>query len=98
MIQSLPYINQTFKPSLIVNWSAWGNCLCGKYTYDTRSYRYGNCCVKLFHGLILPCQSSILKEIRPELAKILEKIARFKEYRRCMEDCIPGRKFIVFFF
>lgn len=96
MVQSIPHINQMFKPSLIVHWSAWGKCLCGKYTYDTRSYRDAYCCVKLFHGLILPCQSSSLKEIRPEVAKILENISTFKEYRRCMEDCIPGRKLINF--
>lgn len=91
MMQSIPLINDMFKPSLIVHWSAWGDCLCGKYKYDTRSYRNAHCCTKLFHGLILPCQSLVLKEVRPEISKILETVANFKEYRRCMEDCVPGK-------
>lgn len=95
MIQSIPLINQMFRPSLIVHWSAWGNCLCGKYTYDTRSYRLAYCCTKIFHGLILPCQSSILKDISPEIAKILGNIMNFKEYCRCMEDCLPGNNIFV---
>lgn len=98
MVQSIPHINQTFQPSLAVHWTAWGSCLCGKYTYDTRSYRFAYCCVNLFHGLILPCQSSVLKEIRPDVAKILENIAVFKEYRRCMDDCIPGERNFNFLF
>lgn len=36
MVQSIPHINQMFKPSLMVYWSAWGSCICGKYTFDTR--------------------------------------------------------------
>lgn len=95
MVQSIPHINQMFKPSLTVHWSRWGKCLCGKYTFDTRSYRYAHCCIKLFHGLILPCQSQVLKEIRPEIAKVLEHISTFKEYRRCMEDCTPGKSFEI---
>lgn len=94
MLQSIPHINQTYKPTLMVYWSAWGNCLCGKYTFDTRSYRYAYCCIKLFHGLIFPCQSLLLKKIQPEIAQILENISQFKEYRRCMEDCTPGKYFI----
>ncbi|XP_037030444.1 uncharacterized protein LOC119070282 isoform X2 [Bradysia coprophila] len=88
-VQALAHANHTSKPSLIVHWSAWGNCLCGKYKYDTRSYRYAYCCVRLFDGLLLPCQSEVLKEIRDDVAKIVENISTFKEYRRCMDDCIP---------
>lgn len=90
LMQSIPHINQTLKPSLMVHWSDWGKCICGKYTYDTRSYRYANCCVKFYHGLVLPCQSLALKGIRPEIAKILGNISTFKEYQRCMDDCVPG--------
>lgn len=97
-MQAIPHhANQTSKPSLIVHWSAWGNCNCGKYKFDTRSYRYAYCCVKLFDGLILPCQSVILKEIHQDVARIVENIFTFKEYRRCMDDCIPGCISISFY-
>ncbi len=95
MVQSLPNGNQTAKPSLLVHWSSWGNCMCGKYTYDTRSYRFAYCCIKLHGGLILPCQSAALKEIRPDVVKIVGNISNFKEYRRCMDDCVPGAFFFL---
>lgn len=95
VIQSIPLMNHTSSPSLIVYWGDWGNCLCGKYTYDTRSYRNAYCCIKLFHALILPCQSLVLTEIQPEIAKIVHHISNFREYRRCIEDCVPGKKTIV---
>lgn len=97
MVQAIHTGNQTFKPTLIVHWSVWGHCLCGKFKYDTRSYRYAYCCVQLSDGLVLPCQSTVLKEIRSDVAKIVEKISKFKEYRRCMEDCIPGMILFHFF-
>lgn len=87
-VQAIPNGNRN--TALVVHWSAWGNCVCGKYKYDTRSYRYAYCCVKLFDGLMLPCQSEILREIRHDIAKIVENISTFKEYRRCMDDCVPG--------
>lgn len=93
-IQSILLNNRTTNTSTVkVHWTDWGNCLCGIYKYDTRSYKYGYCCANMSEHLVLPCHSLILKEFYPELTKIVEHISVFKQYKRCLDDCVPGKTF-----
>lgn len=80
---------------IFYTWTEWGQCVCGTFKYDTVRYRYGYCCVRIaeFSGnvIVLPCAGDHLIEASyPQFAATVANVSTFKEYERCMDECVPG--------
>lgn len=81
------------KIQLLFNWSDWGDCLCGSFTYDTKRYRSGFCCLhisEINESLVIPCLSNYLNSFYPELMWTVANVSIFSEYERCIDECVPG--------
>lgn len=87
---------------IFYTWTDWGQCLCGSFKYDTLRYRYGYCCIRIAESngnvIVLPCAGEHLRaSAYPQYAAVVANVSTFREYQRCMDECVPGLCFARFY-
>lgn len=87
--------NNPVDVDIFYNWTEWGQCVCGTFKYDTLQYRYGYCCVRITESngnvIVLPCAGEhLISAAYPQFAVAVANLTTFKEYQRCMDECVPG--------
>lgn len=90
--------NQSKNPvdvDMFYSWTEWGQCVCGTFKYDTLQYRYGYCTVRIVelngNVIVLPCAGEhLISAAYPQFAAAVANVSIFKEYQRCMGECVPG--------